>query len=151
MGFLNKMERKFGKYAISNLTFWLLGAWVVGFIIQYTMPEVQRLLTLEPMFILHGQVWRIVSWILIPPSVNLIFLIFFLSCYYFIGTSIERTIGTFRYNVYLLGGICSSILGAFLLYAVYFLVTGGIQVNMIGYYFSTEYITMSLFLLFAVL
>lgn len=145
------MERKFGKYAVSNLTFWLLGAWLVGFIIQLTMPEVQRLLMLEPAFILRGQIWRLVSWLLIPPSVNMIFLIFFFSCYYFIGTSIEQAIGTFRYNVYLFSGLLCSILGAFLLYVFYYLTTGGISVSTIGYYFSTQYITMSLFMVFAVI
>ena len=94
MNFLNKMERKFGRFAIPNLTFWLIGAWVLGFIIRYTMPEAQMLLTLEPRLILQGQVWRLISWLLIPPSVNILFLIFFLSCYYFIGTSIEQAIGT---------------------------------------------------------
>lgn len=122
MNFLNKMERKFGKYAIQNLTFWLIGAWILGFIIQYTMPEVQKLLILEPALILRGQVWRIVSWLLVPPPVNLLFLIFFLSCYYFIGNSIEQAIGTFRYNVYLIGGLLCSVLGlscctAFIMYS----------------------------------
>lgn len=150
MGFLNKMERKFGKYAIQNLTFWLIGAWVLGFIIQITMPDVQILLMLEPRMILQGQVWRIVSWLLIPPPVNILFLIFFLSCYYFIGISIEQAIGTFRYNVYLIGGILCSILGAFLLYGFYYF-GKGVSVGGIGYYFSTQYITMSLFMAFAVI
>ena len=150
MGFLNKMERKFGKYAIQNLTFWLIGAWVLGFIIQITMPDVLQLLLLEPRMILQGQVWRIVSWLLIPPPVNILFLIFFLSCYYFIGISIEQAIGTFRYNVYLIGGILCSILGAFFLYGFYYLAKG-VSVAGIGYYFSTQYITMSLFLAFAVI
>lgn len=150
MGFLNKMERKFGKYAIQNLTFWLIGAWVLGFIIQITMPDVQKLLLLEPRMILQGQVWRIVSWLLIPPPVNILFLIFFLSCYYFIGISIEQAIGTFRYNVYLIGGILCSILGAFFLYGFYYFLKG-VSVAGIGYYFSTQYITMSLFMAFAVI
>lgn len=148
MNFLNKMERKFGRYAVPNLTFWLIGAWVLGYIIQFTMPEVQGLLTLEPHLILHGQVWRIVSWILIPPPVNILFLIFFISCYYFIGTSIEQAIGTFRYNVYLFGGLLCSVLGAFILYVIYYLVAG-IPVTGIGGYFSTQYVTMSLFMAYA--
>lgn len=142
------MERKFGRYAVPNLTFWLIGAWVLGYIIQFTMPEVQGLLTLEPHLILHGQVWRIVSWILIPPPVNILFLIFFISCYYFIGTSIEQAIGTFRYNVYLFGGLLCSVLGAFILYVIYYLVAG-IPVTGIGGYFSTQYVTMSLFMAYA--
>ncbi|MEY8391833.1 hypothetical protein D3Z36_13470 [Lachnospiraceae bacterium] len=148
MNFLNKMERKFGRFAIPNLTFWLIGAWVLGFIIQYTMPRAQNMLTLEPYLILQGQLWRLVSWILIPPAVNILFLIFFLSCYYFIGTSIEQAIGTFRYNVYLFGGLLFTILGALLLYVVYGITTG-IPVVGIGSYFGTEYVTMSLFLAFA--
>ncbi len=148
MNFLNKMERKFGRFAIPNLTFWLIGAWVLGFIIQYTMPDAQNLLVLEPYLILKGQVWRLVSWILIPPAVNILFLIFFLSCYYFIGTSIEQAIGTFRYNVYLFGGLLFTLLGAFLLYVIYWL-SAGIPVMGIGSYFGTEYVTMSLFLALA--
>lgn len=148
MNFLNKMERKFGRFAIPNLTFWLIGAWVLGFIIQYTMPSVQAMLTLEPYLILQGQVWRLVSWILIPPGVNLLFLIFFLSCYYFIGTSIEQAFGTFRYNVYLIGGLLCTVLGAFLLYGIYFIVSR-VPVTGIGYYFGSEYVTMSLFMAFA--
>ncbi|MEG0962616.1 MAG: hypothetical protein RSD28_06375 [Lachnospiraceae bacterium] len=149
MNFLNKMERKWGKYAISNLTFWLIGTYVVGFIIRYTMPAVQSMLTLEPYYILHGQIWRLVSWLLIPPGANLIFLIFFLACYYFIGTSIEQALGTFRYNVYLLGGILISIIAAFVLYGINYLVTGAPM--LMGGYFQTTYVNMSLFLTFAVL
>lgn len=150
MNFLNKMERKFGKYAIENLTFWLIGIYVLGYIIEFTMPAVLSLLTLEPMYIFQGQLWRIVSWILIPPSTSLIFMIIMLMCYYFIGTSIERTLGNFRYNVYLLGGMLISILAALGLYGVYYLATGKVLVG-IGNYFSTNYINMSLFLTFAVL
>ena len=149
MNFLNKMERKFGKYAVSNLTFWLIGTYVVGYIIAFTMPDVQKMLTLEPYYILHGQVWRLVSWLLIPPATSIWFLIFFLACYYFIGTSIEQALGTFRYNVYLLGGILITILSAFVLYGVYFLIYG-IPTGM-GNYFQTSYINMSLFLTFAVM
>ncbi|MCI9525316.1 MAG: rhomboid family intramembrane serine protease [Lachnospiraceae bacterium] len=150
MNFLNKMERKFGRFAIPNLTFWLIGAWVLGFIIRYTMPEAQMLLTLEPRLILQGQVWRLISWLLIPPSVNILFLIFFLSCYYFIGTSIEQAIGTFRYNVYLIGGLLCTAVGAFILYLIYYIVTR-IPVTGIGYYFGSQYVTMSLFMAFAVI
>lgn len=150
MNFLNKMERKFGKYAINNLTFWLIGFYVLGYIIKFTMPSVIGMLTLEPFYVMQGQVWRLISWILIPPSTSIIFLIFMLMCYYFIGISIERAIGTFRYNVYLLGGMIISAISAMALYGVYYLMTGKYLLQ-IGTYFSTNYINMSLFLTFAVL
>ena len=150
MNFLNKMERKFGKYAIQNLTFWLIGFYVLGYIIEFTMPGVLGMLTLEPYSVMHGEVWRLISWILIPPSTSVFFLIFMLMCYYFIGTSIEQVIGTFRYNVYLLGGILISTISAMALYGIYYLATGKLLVG-VGGYFNTNYINMSLFLTFAAL
>lgn len=59
--------------------------------------------------------------------------------------------GAFRYNVYLFSGILCSILGAFLLYGGYYAATGGVSITVIGYFFRTEYITMSLFMVFAVI
>lgn len=150
MNFLNKMERKLGKYAIQNLTFWLIGFYILGYIIEFTMPNVLAWLALEPYYVMQGQVWRLVSWILIPPSTNLIFMIFMLMCYYFIGISIEHAIGTFRYNVYLLGGMIISTISAMALYGINYLVTGT-YLRGIGDSFSTNYINMSLFLTFAVL
>lgn len=150
MNFLNKMERKFGKYAIQNLTFWLIGFYVLGYIIEFRMPNVIGKLTLEPYYVIRGEVWRLVSWILIPPDTSLIFLIFMLMCYYFIGISIERAIGTFRYNVYLLGGMIISTISAMALYGINYLITGT-QLKDIGINFNTNYINMSLFLTFAVL
>ena len=150
MKFLNKMERKFGKYTIQNLTFWLIGFYVLGYIIEFTMPNVVSYLTLEPYYIMHGEVWRLISWILIPPSTSMIFLIFMLMCYYFIGISIERVIGTFRYNVYMIGGILLTAISAMALYGINYWVTGKLLIGIGGYY-STNYINMSLFLTFAVL
>lgn len=150
MNFLNKMERKFGKYAIQNLTFWVIGFYILGYIIEFTMPSVLIKLTLEPYYVMQGEVWRLISWILIPPSTSIIFLIFMLMCYYFIGISIERAIGTFRYNVYLIGGMIISIISAMALYGIYYLVTGNIYLG-IGSYYSTNYVNMSLFLMFAAL
>lgn len=150
MNFLNKMERKFGKYAIQNLTFWVIGFYILGYIIEFTMYDVVDKLTLEPFYIMQGEVWRLISWILIPPDTSFIFLIFMLLCYYFIGISIERAIGAFRYNVYLIGGMIISVISAMALYGIYYLVTG-LPLQDIGMHYSTNYVNMSLFLLFAVL
>lgn len=150
MNFLNKMERKIGKYAVHNLTFWLIGMYVLGYIIQFTMPEVVGMLTLEPYLIMQGQVWRLISWILIPPNTRPIFMIFMLMCYYFIGISIENAIGTFRYNVYMFGGMIITIISAMALYGIYYLAVGKYLIGL-GFGYSTNYINMSLFLTFAVL
>lgn len=144
MNWLNKLERKFGRFAIHNLTMYLIGCYVIGYGIFYLLPQLLNWLTLEPGLILKGQVWRAVSWILVPPSGNILTIIIMLLFYHSLGTALERAWGAFRYNVYIFSGIFLTALGAFLLYFV----TGGFLG--IGFYFSTYYINMSIFLAFAV-
>ncbi len=69
--FLNKLERKIGKYAIRNLSRYLVGAYAIGYLLYFlgslTGTSVLSYLTLEPYFIIHNfQIWRLISWILIP-------------------------------------------------------------------------------------
>lgn len=69
MNFLNKMERKFGRYAIHNLSAYIIALYVAGYLLYFFAPaSIFSYLTLEPYYILHGQVWRLVTWILIPPE-----------------------------------------------------------------------------------
>ena len=74
MGLIEKFERKFGRFAIRNLTLILIGCYVIGYILKYFSPNVIGYLTLDPYSIIHGQVWRLISWILIPPPEDNIFL-----------------------------------------------------------------------------
>ena len=55
---MSKWERKFGKYAISNLTIVLILCYVAGYVLNFAAPWVLQYLTLDPYAILHGQVWR---------------------------------------------------------------------------------------------
>lgn len=149
MNWLDKLERKLGRYAIPNLTVYLLAGYVVGFAIMNFMPSLLNWITLEPGFILRGQVWRLISWALIPPSTSLISLLFLVLLYYSLGSALERTWGTFRYNVYIFSGILFTVVAAFLLYGALYLIYGGeFSLSSVGL-ISTNYITMSIFLAFA--
>lgn len=108
MRFLNKLERKFGRYAIHNLSLYLIIGYVIGYVIELFYPSMLNYLTLDPYAILHGQVWRLITWVLNPPSGLDIFTIIMLFFYYSLGTNLERTWGAFRYNVYIFGGILFS-------------------------------------------
>ena len=149
MNWLDKLERKFGRFAIPNLTVYLLAGYVIGFGIMYLMPDMIGYLTLEPALILRGEVWRIISWVLIPPTTNVISLVFLVLLYYSLGTVLERTWGSFRYNVYIFSGLLFTVIAEFGLYA-YFRFRYGVEMplSMIGLV-STNYITMSIFLAFA--
>ena len=63
MNFLNKMERKFGRYAIYNLSTYIIGAYIIGYFLYFLAPGVlYNHLSLEPYYILKGQIWRLVTW-----------------------------------------------------------------------------------------
>ena len=143
MDWISKLERKFGRYAITNLTLLFIGSNALGYLLMYTTPALLAYLTLEPGLILRGQVWRLITWIVIPSGGNVLAVIIMLFFYYSIGTSMERTWGTFRYNLYLFSGVLFTVIGAFILY---FIFGGGYGY---GWYFSSYYLCLSIFLAFA--
>ncbi len=140
---LDRLERKFGRFAIHNLSLYMIITYIAGYVILSLVPEAMAWLILEPVLILKGQVWRLVSWILIPPGELDIFTIITLYFYYTIGNILERTWGAFRYNVYIFSGILMTIAGAFIL----FFVQGVASVGS-GILFSTYYISLSIILAF---
>ena len=146
---LNKMERKFGKYAITNLSLYIIIAYIIGYVLVFTGSV--EFISLNPYYIARGQVWRIITWILVPPSRFDIFTIIMLYFYYQIGTVLERTWGAFRYNVYIFSGIVFTVLGAVILYLIS--TANGLDGASAGYLvstgFSTYYINLSIFLAFA--
>ena len=111
---MSNFEKRFGKYAVRNLSLALILCYVVGYIIQMINGSFLGYLTLNPYEILHGQIWRVFTWLIIPPSSLDPFTIIMLLFYYNIGTSLERTWGTYRYNVYLLSGMSFTVIGSFI-------------------------------------
>ncbi|MGN0485463.1 MAG: rhomboid family intramembrane serine protease [Lachnospiraceae bacterium] len=146
MNFLNKLERKFGKYAIPNLSLWLICGYGIGYVFYFLNPQILNWLTLEPYYILHGQVWRLISWVLLPNDTNLLSAIIMMIFYYQLGRALEQTWGTFRFNVYIWSGLIFTVLGAFLVYGIEYAAFG--MAMPLGY-ISTKYINNAIFLAFA--
>lgn len=154
----NGLRRKLEKYAIPNLTLYLIICYGIGYLMQYLVPAGYQYLMLDPFLVLKGQVWRLVTWILIPPdSSNIFFVLITLYLYYSLGGLLERIWGTYKYNVYLFSGLLFTILGAFVLCG-YSVLMGAQPTMYTGLYllnngsavyfgqFSTYYINMSIFL-----
>lgn len=152
-------ERKFGKYAIKNLSLVLIICYVIGYLLKMIFPNFLYFFYLDPyQIVFHGQVWRLVTWILVPPSSFDFFTLLMLYFYYSIGTTLERTWGTYRYNVYIFSGALFTILGAFLLFGYTMIFQRDMmEVPIVaeGYFalvstmFNTFYVNMSIFLAFA--
>ena len=155
---MSNFEKKFGKYAIKNISLVLILFYACGYLINWINPVMFNYLTLNPYAILFkGQVWRLITWLIIPPENFSFFTLIMLYFYYSIGTTLERTWGTYRYNLYLFLGIIFTAVGAFAMMGFVYLFQRDILLAMgaenyfsvLSTMFSTYYVNMSIFLAFA--
>lgn len=148
MRFIDKLERKYGKFGIENLTIYIIVSYVLGYALMILNPSVLSFLSLNVTKILHGQIWRLITWVIYPPSTSstLWFVIAILFFYYPISASLERTWGSFKFTLYILSGIVFTVISAFVLY---FITGGMLDTYLNGALFSTYYISLSIFLAYA--
>lgn len=140
MNLLNKLEKKFGKYAIKNLMYYVILLYALGFVILLVNPDIySNLLSLNAQAILSGQIWRIFTYIIYPPTGSLITILISLYFYYTVGTLLERQWGTFRFNLYFFTGVLLHAAAAIFIYLVW-----GMVLEM-----GTYYLNLSMFFAFA--
>jgi hypothetical protein len=114
MSLLDTLDRKFGRYGVPNVTVGLIACQVVTYLLSFAPapagaePVVARLM-LIPDRVAAGEYWRLATFLIMPPSTNLLFAFFFWYLFYLMGTALEHQWGTFRYNVYLLIGYVAAV------------------------------------------
>lgn len=153
---MGKWEKKFGKYAVPNLTYILIGCYAAGYLLSWFAPQILKYLTLDPYAVLHGQVWRLVTWVIAPPASFNLFTILMLMFYLSLGTALERVWGTWQYNVYIFTGILLTVLASFAAMGVFYSVYGAEAAIVMeklcqagAGQFSTYFINMSIFLAYS--
>lgn len=127
MKFFENLERKFGKYAIRGLPKVIAILYGFGMAIQFINPLLYYLfLSLDGGAIVHGQIWRVVTFLLYPPvSVNgmdlggILLNMLIIPTYFFLGSTLENIWGAFRFNVYILMGIIGHAAGAVAAYLIW--------------------------------
>jgi hypothetical protein len=100
MKFLNKLERRFGQFAITNLTYYLIGGQVIVFLLSVLYPQSIELLLLSGNRVLEGEFWRILGFLFYPISTDYFWTIFVWYIYFLYGSALERQWGAFRYNLF---------------------------------------------------
>ena len=145
MNWMDKLERKWGRHAVANLSRYFVLAQVIGYVVQLTAPGLMSYMNFDMGSILHGQLWRVVTWIFTPTASLDVFGILFLFCVLMWGSSLESMLGTFRMNVFLWGSvILCDIVGAIVYVVTRILLGYGFSP-----YLSTYYILMSMLLALA--
>lgn len=154
MKLMEKLERKFHGRGIPNLTVYIIICYVAGYILQMISPQVMNLLSLDIYYVIHRfQIWRLITWIISPPTNNSVFwfILAVLFFYYPIGTMLENIWGSFRYTLYIFSGIFFTVIGAFIVYFITggIVTIGGVPYMLGGSIYSTMYISLSVFLAYA--
>lgn len=153
MNFLDKMQRKYGKFAITNLMLYIMiGQTIVLFYSLLFNSSLLNLLYFNPLLIMRGQIWRLFTFVFIPNTTSPIFFLFAAFLYYSIGSALEYTWGTFKFNVYYLLGMVFNMLGLLIVQLIFY----RDDVSAYTFYLSTYsditvYLNLSLFLAYAVL
>jgi hypothetical protein len=114
MTLLDRLENKCSRFAIPNVTLYLIIGQVcfyLGVMSQFIDINAMQLI---PSLVFKGQVWRLFSFLFIPPITNPIFAFFGWYFFYLMGTALENQWGVFRYNLYLLIGCLATVLVSFL-------------------------------------
>lgn len=129
MGFLDRLERRLGRYAVPGVTLWLIAGQAMVFVAQYAGPWAQpggggaggiiARLALDPDAVLAGEWWRLLTFpFLAPLGTSPIFVLFFFWVLWFMSTTLENTWGVFRFNAFLAVGYVATVAAAFVAHAV---------------------------------
>ena len=114
---------------------------VLGSAVVYVMSQMSgnyvlyNLLCFDRTAILHGQIWRLLTYPLTYSAGSLLLTAVSLLCYYSLGRAMENVWGTFKFNLFYLTGM--------VLMDIYCLIFGGRA--------SVTYLNLSLFLSYATL
>ncbi|MDO4267300.1 MAG: hypothetical protein Q4C73_02410 [Eubacteriales bacterium] len=146
MEFFRRFERKYQKYAIPNLMYYIIMMYAAGLVLWLMNPMIYyEYLSLDVGLVLRGQVWRLVTFLCYPPAfgsmqfTTVLLGVLALFVYYNLGQTLEHVWGSFRFNVFFFMGVLAQILAAFVGYFVFHQ----------RWIMTTGYINTSIFLAFA--
>jgi membrane associated rhomboid family serine protease len=131
--FLAKLERKYGKYAIEHLTYVIVGGMVLVFMLTMVRPDFALKLVLDLDRVKQGEVWRLFTYLFLPTSSSIFWILFAIWWVWIIGTNLESEWGALKFNLFYLLGMIGTTVAAGL--------TGAAQGN--------TWLNQSLFLAFA--
>ena len=125
MNWLRQLERWLEPVAIPNLTQILIAGMVATALVGVAEPRIGQLLELIPDRVVRGEVWRLFTFLFTPgvgigtDPVGILFFAMYLMFLHTMGSALEATWGTARYNLFVLlswaASLFSAVLGGLLL------------------------------------
>ena len=139
MNWINLLERKLGRFAIPGLIRIVVALNAGVFVLLLRDPDFVYQINLDPDAIMHGQVWRLITYIFIPSRgdswlmPNFLWIAFWFMFLWMIGDGLEVVWGAFKLNLYYFIGMAGTTIAA-----LYF-----------GYSFNSWILNLSLIFAFA--
>ena len=107
------LDRRLPGFGIPNLALYLVGIQACGYLLTLANPNSIFLLMLDPSLVLKGEVWRLVTFLAVPPQLSPLWIVFALYFLYFIVNGIEEEWGEFRTTLYVLVAVLLTIAFSF--------------------------------------
>lgn len=112
MNFLDKLERRFGAWAIPQFALFIVMANGLIYLLAQARPEFLYQLILDPQAIRQGQLWRIITFLFVPPPMGLLWMAFWLLLLYQFALALQNEWGDFRFCLFYALGALSMIIAA---------------------------------------
>jgi membrane associated rhomboid family serine protease len=113
MSVLDRLERRLGWLAIPGLIKAIVLFNALVFLLVLLNPGFEKFLALDPARIMHGEAWRLVTYIFLPQTFSPLMLVLALWFLWFIGEGLERAWGAFRLTLYFVVGMIGTTIAAF--------------------------------------
>ena len=99
-GWLDKLARRAGFLAIPDLSLFLAVMNGAVAILARLRPDFPSQLTLDPDLLRRGQLWRLVTFLFIPPEMSSLWLVFWLILFYLYARALEESWGEFQFTAF---------------------------------------------------
>jgi hypothetical protein len=109
---LARLERRFGRHAIPNLIMYIVGGMAIVWVLSTLRPAFVGRLWLDMRAVRRGEVWRLVTFLFIPPTWSPIWILVNLYFTWWVGSSLEEKWGAFKFDAYYFTGVVSTIVAA---------------------------------------
>ncbi len=104
MSLLVTLEQKLGRFAIPNLIRVLACFQLLNWVLIKLQPAFLEKLLFNSEAIKNGELWRLVSYVLLPGGQS-IWWVLFISFQFMLNDGLEQAWGSFRLNLYVLAGV----------------------------------------------
>ena len=111
---VDRLERRLGFLAVPGLPGLLTAMTAAASLLAASKPEFVSALALDPDALLRGQIWRVVTFLIVPPQSSLLWMLLWLAMIFAVLSALESAWGEFKLTIFIAIGALMSTAAALL-------------------------------------